>query len=128
MSNQEQDVSKANEPSENSPSQTASDSQISHQEETSLSAENVIVKDAPVATEQEKPPRRAAMPQDIRYATEHDDRDKLLDKYNSYQVSDTNACRLRFLTDHRQKKNLLGRNEGMVQRIEVFRLSGWGYF
>jgi hypothetical protein len=56
--------------------------------------------------------RRITMPQDVRYSTEPNDRDKLIEKYNNYQVSDTNSCDIRFLTDNRQKKNLLGRNEG----------------
>ena len=119
MSNQEQDMSKTTLSStEDFPSQPASDNQVSNQEEKSLSTDNQLVEDAPVPSEPEKP-RRAAMPQDIRYATEHDDRDKLLDKYNNYQVSETNACRLRFLTDHRQKKNLLGRTEGTVRGIDA---------
>ena len=66
------------------------------------------------------PPRRIVMPQDIRYATEQGDRDKLLEKYNNYQVSDTNSCNIRFLTDHRQKKSLLGRNEGTDVRVSLF--------
>lgn len=113
-------MSKTTVPTEDLPSQPTSDSQVSNEDEKSLSisTENQLVEDAPVPSEPEKP-RRAAMPQDIRYATEHDDRDKLLDKYNNYQVSDTNACRLRFLTDHRQKKNLLGRTEGTVRGIDA---------
>ena len=54
------------------------------------------------------------MPQDIRYSTEPNDREKLMEKYKNYQVSDTNACNIRFLTDNRQKKNILGRHEGKI--------------
>jgi len=56
--------------------------------------------------------RRITMPQDIRYSTEQNDREKLIEKYNNYQISDINACNIRFLTDNRQKKILFGRNEG----------------
>jgi hypothetical protein len=55
---------------------------------------------------------RITIPQDIRYSTEQNDREKLLEKYNNYQISDINACNIRFLTDNRQKKILFGRNEG----------------
>lgn len=64
------------------------------------------------STEETAKPRRIVISQDIRYATEPDDQDKLLDKYNQYETSDVNACHLRFITDHRQKKNLIGRNDG----------------
>jgi hypothetical protein len=60
--------------------------------------------------------RRVTMPQDIRYSTEQNDREKLMEKYNNYQISDTNASNIRFLTDNRQKKNLFGRNEGKIIR------------
>jgi len=63
------------------------------------------------STEETAKPRRIVISQDIRYATEPDDQDKLLDKYNQYETSDVNACHLRFITDHRQKKNLIGRND-----------------
>jgi hypothetical protein len=56
--------------------------------------------------------RRITMPQDVRYSTDQNDREKLAKKYDNYEISDTNACNIRFLTDSRQKKNLLGRNEG----------------
>ena len=56
--------------------------------------------------------RRMVMTQDIRYATEQGDREKLMAKYENYQVSDSNSCIIHFLTDNRQKKNLLGGNEG----------------
>src|SRR5689334_3997038 len=55
---------------------------------------------------------RITMPQDIRYSTEQNDREKLMEKYNNYEISDINACNIRFLIDHRQKKLLFGRNEG----------------
>ncbi|CAF3317372.1 unnamed protein product [Rotaria socialis] len=54
---------------------------------------------------------RLSMPQDIRYSTEQSVREKLIEKYNNYQVSDKNSCNIRFTMDHRQKNNLLGRNE-----------------
>lgn len=59
-----------------------------------------------------EPTRRMTMPQDIRYATEPSDHEKLLEKFNDYQISDVNACFIRFLIDRRQKKHLLGSNEG----------------
>ena len=58
--------------------------------------------------------RRVNMPQDVRYSTEPNDREKLLEKYNTYEVSAINACNIRFLIDHRQKKLLLGHNEGKL--------------
>jgi hypothetical protein len=56
--------------------------------------------------------RRITIPQDVRYSTEPNDREKLMEKYNNYQISDINACNMRFLTDNRQKKFLFGRHEG----------------
>lgn len=63
--------------------------------------------------------RRVIMPQDIRYSTEQGDREKLIEKYDNYQVSDSNSCIIRFLTDHRQKKNLLGRHEGTHSHMHL---------
>ncbi len=61
--------------------------------------------------------RRLTIPQDIRYSNEqNNDREKLVEKYNNYQISDTNACNIRFLIDNRQKKSLLGRKEGIDTR------------
>lgn len=68
------------------------------------------------SSEQSSTPR-ITMPQDVRYATEPSDREKLIQTYNDYQISDTNACNIRFLTDNRQKKNLFGRNEGKRNRL-----------
>ncbi|CAF3332901.1 unnamed protein product [Rotaria socialis] len=64
--------------------------------------------------------RRVTMPQDIRYATDQNDRDRLIKKYNNYQVSDVNACNIRFLTDNRQRKNLFGRNEEEHSNLHSF--------
>ena len=50
--------------------------------------------------------RQFKMPQDIRYSTEQDDRDKLMKKYENYQISDSKLCIVRFLIDHRQKRKL----------------------
>lgn len=58
--------------------------------------------------------RRVNMPQDVRYSTEPNDREKLQEKYDNYEVSSINACNIRFLIDHRQKKLLLGHNEGKL--------------
>lgn len=60
---------------------------------------------------------RTTISKDIRYSTEQNDREKLLEKYDNYQISDTNACNIRFLIDNRQKKSLLGQNEGKLNRI-----------
>ena len=66
---------------------------------------------------------RTTMSQDIRYSTEPNDREKLIEKYNKYQVSDTNACNIRFLTDKRQKKLLFSRNEGkIISEINIYDL------
>lgn len=56
--------------------------------------------------------RRSNVSEDIRYSTEQNDREKLLEKYDNYQVSSTNACNVRFLADHRQKQLLFGHPEG----------------
>ncbi|CAF4213631.1 unnamed protein product, partial [Rotaria magnacalcarata] len=64
--------------------------------------------------------RRVTMPQDIRYATDQNDRDRLMKKYNNYQVSDVNACNIRFLADNRQRKNLVGRNEEEHSNLHSF--------
>ncbi len=113
MSNQEQEsIETKTTTSENLDENQTTDN---HEKiENSSSSENKT------SNEQEPPPRRIVMPQDIRYSTEQRDRDKLLEKYNNYQVSDTNSCIIRFLTDHRQKKNLLGRNEGTDFRKNLF--------
>ena len=37
-----------------------------------------------------------------------------MEKYNQYQTSDSNACHVRFLTDHRQNKYLIDRNQGNI--------------
>ncbi|CAF4379911.1 unnamed protein product [Rotaria sp. Silwood2] len=78
--------------------------------EKSILSENIISNDLNISNEQETA-RKITMPQDIRYSTEQGDREKLMEKYNNYQLSDKNFCNIRFLTDHRQKKNLLGRSE-----------------
>jgi len=82
---------------------------MSDQEQKTNSSEN------PTTTEESEPvrppTRRSAMPQDVRYSTEPSDQAKLMDKFTNYQISDTNACNIRFLADNRQKKTLLGRNE-----------------
>jgi hypothetical protein len=111
MSNQEQELTETKPTSKNSDENPTSnnDEKIEksiENEKYSSSSENKIL------NEQEPTTRRIIMPQDIRYSTEQGDRDKLIEKYNNYQVSDTNSCNIRFLIDHRQKKNLLGRNEG----------------
>lgn len=119
MSTQEQEVTEVKPVSENPEIQLTDENPTSNNDEkitksdenekpssSSSSSENKI------STEQE-PTRRITMPQDIRYSTEQGDRDKLINKYNTYQVSDTNSCNIRFITDHRQKTNLLGRNEGI---------------
>ena len=73
----------------------------------------------PTVNEQE-PICRMKMPQDIRYATEQGDRDKLSEKYGHYQVSDVNTCNMRFVIDYRQKKNLLGgRHDG--KNVQIIR-------
>jgi hypothetical protein len=116
MSNQEQEIIETKSVSENSEIQTTdenpttnNDEKIEKSNENDKSSSSSSEKKTP--TEQETT-RRIIMPQDIRYSTEQRDRDKLIEKYNNYQVSDTNSCNIRFMTDHRQKKNLLGRNEG----------------
>lgn len=116
MSNQEQestetkpatettDVPSNNENIEKTDENTStpsSEAKISNEQETTTAASTTT-----------STTRRVMMAQDIRYATEQGDRDKLMEKYENYQVSDSNSCIIRFLTDHRQKKNLFGRNEG----------------
>ena len=70
------------------------------------------------ANEPEPSPRRIHMPQDIRYSTEQGEREKLMEKYSNYQVSDTNACTIRFLMDQRQKRNLVDSHEGTEPRFD----------
>jgi len=114
MSNQEQESSDVTTVSENAEIKTTDENQLSNNNEnenSSISSENKTSNNSTISNEQETT-RRITMPQDIRYSTEQGDREKLVEKYNNYQVSDTNSCNIRFLTDYRQKKNLLGRNEG----------------
>lgn len=64
---------------------------------------------------EQRPTRRSTVSEDIRYSTEQKDREKRLEKYDNYQVSPTNACNIRFLTDHRQKQSLFGHPEGIFK-------------
>lgn len=64
---------------------------------------------------EERSTRRSNISEDIRCSTDRNNRDKLMEKYENYQVSSTNACNIRFLADHRQKQSLFGRPEGMHQ-------------
>ncbi|CAF3338437.1 unnamed protein product [Rotaria sp. Silwood1] len=119
MNNQEQQSSETKIVSENPDIQTTNENQTLNTNENieklninekSVSSENKISNDLIISNEQETT-RRISLPQDIRYSTEQGDREKLMEKYNNYQISDKNFCNIRFLTDHRQKRNLLGRNE-----------------
>ncbi|CAF3426312.1 unnamed protein product [Rotaria sp. Silwood1] len=102
---------------------TDQDQQLS---ETTVSSENTTIvsdnkdqssenteklKENETTTSEQSSTHRITMPQDIRYTTEENDREKLMKKYNNYQISDTNACNIRFLTDNRQKKSLFGRHD-----------------
>lgn len=129
MSNQEQESIEVKTPvSENIDIQTIDENQTTdNNEKIEKLNENEKSSSSPLETkisnEQETTTtttRRIVMPQDIRYSTEQGDRDKLVEKYNNYQVSDTNSCNIRFLIDHRQKKNLFGRNEGINFNMNLF--------
>lgn len=110
MSNQEQETSTEIQTVSENPQVQSNDENIDKSDENEKLPAASEVK---VANEQQQPAtRRVIMPQDIRYSTEQGDREKLMEKYDTYQVSDSNSCTIRFLTDHRQKKNLLGRHEG----------------
>ena len=104
MSNQEQESSTEIKTVSENTEVPSNDENI---EKPSVSSEVKVANEQPATTT-----RRVIMPQDIRYSTEQGDREKLMEKYDNYQVSDSNSCIIRFLTDHRQKKNLLGRHEG----------------
>ncbi len=94
MTDQEQQLAEATNSSENLPTLSNDENQSS-----------------------EKVNRRSTISQDIRYSNEqNNDREKLVEKYNNYQISDINACNIRFLIDNRQKKSLLGRKEGIDNR------------
>jgi hypothetical protein len=128
MNNQEEESSETKTTSENSEIQTTDEnSTLNNDEKIEKSNENEKSCSSPenkISNEQE-PTRRIIMSQDIRYSTEQGDRDKLMEKYNNYQVSDTNSCNIRFLTDHRQKKILFGRSEGTNLRNSFFFLFGF---
>ncbi|CAF0953805.1 unnamed protein product [Rotaria sordida] len=113
MSNQEQESTEVTSVSENPEIQTTNENQTLNNNED-IEKSNVNEKSSSsennTSNEQETT-RRILMPQDIRYSTEQGDREKLMEKYNNYQISDKNSCNIRFLTDHRQKKNLLSRHE-----------------
>lgn len=117
MNNQEEESSTTKTVSENptieksDENSTLNTNENSNINESPCSSENQKTSDLNISTEQSVR-TRISMPQDIRYAAEPDDREKIVEKYNNYQVSDTNACNIRFLTDNKQKRNLLGRNEG----------------
>ncbi|CAF0806853.1 unnamed protein product [Rotaria sordida] len=102
MSDQEQQLTETTVSSENP---------ISVSDNQDQSCENEKPKANESTSSEQSSTRRITMPQDIRYSTEENDREKLMKKYNNYQISDTNACNIRFLTDSRQKKNLFGRHE-----------------
>ena len=119
MNNQEQDLPEATTASETTPTDESHGSAGNHVDngKPPSTPEPKTPADATTPNEQETK-RRMKMPQDVRYATEQGDRDKLAEKYELYQVSDTNACNIRFVIDQRQKKNLLGRHEGNGRRQE----------
>lgn len=108
MNNTEQEKNETNVSSENSEATTTKEEQPNPVEEQRNTEESGATSNEPVKA------RRPVISQDIRYATEPDEQDKLLEKYQQYQVSESNACHLRFLTDHRQNKTLLGRNDGKI--------------
>ncbi|CAF1346917.1 unnamed protein product [Adineta steineri] len=64
--------------------------------------------------------QRITMPQDVRYSIEQNDRDKLMEKYTNYQISDINACNIRFLIDSQQKKVLFGENDEENCNLQAF--------
>ena len=119
MSNQKRELSEVTTVPNNTEIQDNGNNQVSNADKQieksntneRSSSEYVNSNDLTVSNEQETTVR-ITMPQDIRYSTEKGDQEKLMEKYNSYQVSDKNSCNIRFLIDHRQKRNLLGRNEG----------------
>ena len=89
------------------PKLVADDPQLSSSNNETKVDDTSVVDSKPAA-------RRVMMPQDVRYSTEANDREKLLEKYNNYEESTINACNIRFLIDHREKKLLLGQNEGKL--------------
>lgn len=95
---------------EQTPTTLSSNDQNQSSENTEKPKENESIPPEQTTT------RRSMMPQDIRYATDENDRNKLIKKYENYQISDVNACNIRFLTDNRQRKSIFGRNEGIVEQ------------
>lgn len=63
--------------------------------------------------------RRMTMPQDIRYATEPTEQEKLVEKFTNYVVSETKTSFIRFLIDRRQKNLLFNSNEFNVEKFDV---------
>jgi len=108
MSDQEQQLTETKVSDENLP--------ITSNDQNELSENTEKLKENESNPSEQCSTRRITMPQDVRYSTEQNDREKLMEKYDNYQISDTNACNIRFLTDNRQKKFLFGRNEGKINK------------
>ena len=89
--------------------------EITSEETSNVSCETKISNENDVKTGEQRPSRRPTMPQDVRYSTEPDEHGKLIEKYENYLVSESNACNIRFLLDHRQKGILLGHQEGKTR-------------
>ena len=94
--------------------QQSTETKVSVPEDEKPSVENLEKTNENEANSTEqRPTRRSVISEDIRYSSEQNDREKRLEKYDNYQVSQTNACNIRFLADHRQKQSLFGRPEGI---------------
>ncbi|CAF0743222.1 unnamed protein product [Didymodactylos carnosus] len=62
------------------------------------------------------PAKKPDFPQDIRYSSEHIERDKIIEKFRRYEMSDTNACTVRFLIVSQQQKKLFGyKHQGEIK-------------
>ena len=93
---------------------TETTTSTSNDEQQSVENSEKTKENEPKSSEsEERPTRRSTISEDIRCSTDRNDRDKLMEKYENYQVSSINACNIRFLADHRQKQSLFGRPEGM---------------
>ncbi|CAF0787904.1 unnamed protein product [Adineta ricciae] len=88
--------------------------------ETPASPTNSALENTENQSTNERSCRVTAMPQDVRYAIDEDDRTKLTEKYNNYEISNTNACNIRFLTDSRQKKTLFGTKDEEKSNMNSF--------
>lgn len=110
MINEENQVNTTESVAGNSQQENIGENRPLNNEHEKKSTENKQSETINGKNEEENKPRRSTMPQDARYSIDLNDRERYVAKYKDYQVSDVNACLLRLVIDHQQKKTLCDQN------------------